>query len=51
MFCGGLGFVIGTIVFFSWYKSEVQWKKIVAYICGAWMTISALIYFLVIVTS
>lgn len=45
MICGGLGFVIGTIVFFSWYKSEVQWKKVIAYICAVWMTISVLIYF------
>lgn len=51
MLCGGLGFVIGTIVFFNWYKSEVTWKKAVAYICGAWMTISALIYLLAIVAS
>jgi len=39
--CGGLGFLIGTIIFFSWYRSDVTWKKIVAYICGVWMTVSA----------
>lgn len=43
--CGGLGFVIGLIVFFGWRNSEKQWQKVIAYICGIWMAVSALFYF------
>lgn len=44
--CGGIGFLIGTIVFFGWYKSEARWKKGIAITCGVWMTLSALVYVL-----
>ena len=42
--CGGLGFVIGTIVYFGWRKSERQLLRGIANLCAAWMTISVLIY-------
>ena len=29
--------VIGVIVFFKWRKSEVRWKKIVAYGIPVWV--------------
>ena len=42
--CGGVGFVIGSIVFFGWRKSETRWKRTVAYICAVWMSLSVLLY-------
>ena len=42
--CGGLGFLIGAIIYARWRKSESLWKKAVAYICAAWIAVSVLCY-------
>lgn len=50
MMCGGIGFVIGTIIYFSWRKSEARWRRTIANICAVWMTLSALVYVLFLFT-
>jgi hypothetical protein len=42
--CGGLGFVIGLIVYFGWRNSEKQWQKVIAQICGVAMVLSVGLY-------
>ena len=38
--CGGMGFVIGLIVFFAWKDSENKFKSLVAYCCAVAMAFS-----------
>lgn len=42
--CGGLGFVIGLIVYFGWRNSERRWQRTIATICAVWMLLSLLGY-------
>lgn len=41
MFCGGLGFILGLIVYFGWKDSENSTKRFIAKACAFWMIISA----------
>ena len=42
--CGGLGFVIGIVIFFGWRKSESGWRRGIANLCAAWMILSLAVY-------
>ena len=51
MLCGGLGIVIAIILFSSWYESEQNWKRVIAWVAGIWAGISILVYLLIFLSE